>query len=214
MAARELELDAETVLRLADGHVAYVDELAANSVEGYAREADAVRGERARERQLLLDALLAGAGEADAALAAARVARWRWPERIAVTVLLGQPRGEPAGERILIGATGRMSVAAGPPAELDAWLTRTGVGAAVGPAGPPLLAPTSLAGPRRLPAWPRRASSPPIASCAGRMSWPPWWSTPTPTPTPRPPTRSRPDGCHGSTTPPVRVQLLRETLAA
>ncbi len=211
VAARELELDAETVLSLADGHVAYVDELAANSVEGYAREADAVRGERARERQLLLDALLAGAGEADAARAAARVARWRWPERIAVTVLLGQPRGEPAGEHILIGATGRMSVAAGPPAELDAWLTRTGVGAAVGPAGPPMLAPTSLARAQEvaglatagiLPAdrilrWENELATLVVnANVAAAEALAARWLSPLDDPSP------------------VRVQLLRETLAA
>ncbi|GAC1321007.1 MAG: helix-turn-helix domain-containing protein [Thermoleophilaceae bacterium] len=148
---RALQLDPDLVLALADAHVAYVDELAANSVEGYAREADAVRGERARERQALLDRLLAGdAGQDEEGVrAAARAARWPWPERLAVAVLLaGNPRFAP-DEQVLVGSAGRATVAAGPPAALEAWLARAEVSAALALSGA-AQAPTALARARQL----------------------------------------------------------------
>jgi hypothetical protein len=151
-AVRDLALPGDVVLALADAHVAYVDELAANSVEGYAREADAVRGERARERQALLDALLDGAGpDGDAAArAAARAAGWPWPERLAVAVLLARAPATAADRSVVLGAADRTPVAVAEPTRLSAWLEADGIAAAVGPAGPPAHAPTSLARARRL----------------------------------------------------------------
>ncbi|MCW2984557.1 MAG: transcriptional regulator, CdaR, partial [Conexibacter sp.] len=55
--ATRFGLDAGVVLSLASAAMAYGDELAANSLEGYANAAEASYGARARERQALLDAL-------------------------------------------------------------------------------------------------------------------------------------------------------------
>lgn len=149
-AVRDLGLTGDAVLALADAHVAYIDELAVNSVEGYASEAELARDERARERQALLDALLGADGTADAARVTAREARWPWPEQLAVAVLLTAARGVASDERLLIGMSDGSAVAAGPPTALTAWLTRGGADAALGPAGPPEHAATSLARARRI----------------------------------------------------------------
>ncbi len=152
-AVRDLGLSPDAVLALADAHVAYVDELAANSIEGYAREAELVRGERARERQALLDALLsadATRDDGEALRAGARVAGWPWPERIAVAVLLSAVRGVVSDDRLLVGMVVGAAVAAGPLAPLTAWLTHAGIDAAVGPPAPPERAATSLDRGRRV----------------------------------------------------------------
>lgn len=152
-AVHDLGATADVVLSLADAHVAYVDELAANSVEGYAREAELVRGEQARERQALLHALLAadnGPDGVDAARAAARAARWPWPESVAVAVLLGPVRAVAPNKRLLTGTAGGTAIALGPPAELERWLADETAAAAFGPPTPPEHAATSLARARRV----------------------------------------------------------------
>ncbi len=146
-AVDDLALGADDVLVLADAHLAYVDELASNSVEGYAREAERVHGERARERQALIDALLSGS---EHARTAARDAGWAMPDELAVAVLLSDARGAASDERLLIGMADGAAVAAGPAAALDAWLVGSAMRASVGPVEPPERASSSLARARRL----------------------------------------------------------------
>jgi len=152
-AVRDIGLGADSVLALADAHVAYVDELAANSVEGYAGEAELVRGERARDRQALLDTLLSADPTPDseeALRAAARAARWPWPEQMAVAVLLSAVSAVASGDRVLVGMVGHTAVAAGAPDLLTDWLASGGADAALGPPGPPDRAATSLARARQV----------------------------------------------------------------
>jgi hypothetical protein len=75
-----------TLCDLADAIFAYIDELAASSVEGYALAQQTAAGERERRRRLVLTALLADPFEADALRRAAAVADWRLPQRLAVLV--------------------------------------------------------------------------------------------------------------------------------
>ena len=148
----ELGVPSDAVLAMATASLAYMDELAANSLEGFAREAAAVGGARARERQVLLDALIAGRPGAAAGLAGP--ARWPLPERVRVAVLLG-----PAGEldhapAILLGHVDGAALAVVPePDDVAAAAVRgAGVALAVGPAVPPEQAPLSLARARRIAA--------------------------------------------------------------
>jgi hypothetical protein len=144
--ARALDLSGDAVLALASAAMEYTDELAANSIEGFAREAAAVERARARERQALLDALIAG--RADEALAAA--ARWRLPERLRVAVLLG-PAGALDGRVLLLGRADGAAVAVAREEDAGALLD-AGVALAAGPAVPPEQAPLSLARARRVAA--------------------------------------------------------------
>jgi hypothetical protein len=138
--ARALRLPADAVLALASEAMAYTDELAANSIEGFARAARTA----ARERQALLEALVAGR-EADARALAAD-AGWPVPERLRVAVLLGDGVLD---ERVLLAgqADGAALVVGAADALLDA-----GVPLAAGPAVPPAQAPLSLARARRVAA--------------------------------------------------------------
>lgn len=145
--ARALDLSGGAVLALASAAMEYTDELAANSIEGFAREAAAVERARARERQALLDALVAG--RADEALASA--ARWRLPERLRVAVLLG-PAGALDGRVLLLGRADGASVAVAREEDADDALLGAGVALAAGPAVPPEQAPLSLARARRVAA--------------------------------------------------------------
>jgi hypothetical protein len=79
-AAIEAGLDRETLALLAEAIFAYIDEISAESVEGYARAQAASAGERARERQAVVRLLIAGDPEAPAAAAAAG---WTLPRRVA-----------------------------------------------------------------------------------------------------------------------------------
>src|SRR4051794_15327691 len=69
--ADALDLPGPVALHVASLSMAYMDELATNSLEGFAREAEAAEGARARARQALLDALLASRDEEAAELAGA-----------------------------------------------------------------------------------------------------------------------------------------------
>jgi hypothetical protein len=84
-AGRRANLEAEPLTLLADAIFAYIDELSADSVEGYA-EAQAAVEDLRRRRQQELVALLLRVPSAEAAdlAAAAQVARWQLPARIAV----------------------------------------------------------------------------------------------------------------------------------
>ena len=72
-----------TLALLAESIFAYIDEISAESVEGYASAQAAGAGERSRERQGLVRLLVAG--ELDAAEAGARAgaADWALPRRLA-----------------------------------------------------------------------------------------------------------------------------------
>lgn len=149
----EQEVPSETVLALATASLAYVDELTANSFEGFAREAAAAGGARARERQALLAALVAGDGDLPALAVAAR---WPLPARLSIAVL--RPSGAGAGrtgaggldhDGILLGLVDGAALAAVAEAD-ERLLLDAGVPLALGPALPPPQAALSLARARRL----------------------------------------------------------------
>ena len=80
-AAIDAGLDAATLALMAESIFAYIDEISAESVEGYASAQAASAGERSRERQALVRLLVAG--ELDAAQARAGAADWPLPRRVA-----------------------------------------------------------------------------------------------------------------------------------
>lgn len=83
-AGREADLDAEVLSLLAEAIFAYIDELSADSVEGYA-EAQAELEDERRRRAAELAALLVREPAAEPAdiRAAARAATWALPSRVA-----------------------------------------------------------------------------------------------------------------------------------
>jgi hypothetical protein len=83
-AARAAGIDGSTQALLAEAIFAYIDELSAESVEGYAREQAVDAGERQRERSALVRAVVSGVGE-DVERLAAPLA-WKAPRRLAVLV--------------------------------------------------------------------------------------------------------------------------------
>jgi hypothetical protein len=97
-AGRRAELGAEPLTLLAEAIFAYIDELSADSVEGYA-EAQAAAEDLRRGRQRELAALLLGEVPAAAAdiAAAARSAGWRLPRVLAVAACADGDLGEIAG---------------------------------------------------------------------------------------------------------------------
>jgi hypothetical protein len=83
-------LDPTSVALLAESIFAYIDEISAESVEGYASAQAASAGERSRERQGLVRAL--AAGELDAAEAQERASAAEWPLPRALAALAGDHR--------------------------------------------------------------------------------------------------------------------------
>ena len=83
-AGRRSKLEPEALTQLADAMFAYIDELSADSVEGFAEAQATVEDLRGRRRQELVGLLLRepAADQADVA-AAAQVAGWQVPARIA-----------------------------------------------------------------------------------------------------------------------------------
>jgi hypothetical protein len=75
-------LDHDIVARLAEAIFAYIDELSADSVEGYAQAQSDLAGERERRRQELVAALLGRAAGADPAALATSLT-WRLPQTAA-----------------------------------------------------------------------------------------------------------------------------------
>jgi PucR C-terminal helix-turn-helix domain len=83
-------VEPETMNLLAERIFAYIDELSAESVEGYAQAQALAAGERQRRRQRLLELLLTDATAPAAARArAAADADWTLPTRAAVVVVVG-----------------------------------------------------------------------------------------------------------------------------
>ncbi len=138
---RALGLGIDVVLDLAEAWLAYADDVAADSLEGFEREAAAMRGERARERQALVEALLAGRD----ARPLARAAGWRWPDLVVVAVPVGPVPPDAGG--VLVGTIDGAGVVL-VPGELV--VDRVGPGLAAGPAVAPARAPVSLARARRV----------------------------------------------------------------
>jgi len=77
-------LEPGVLCSLADAIFAYIDELSADSVEGYAQAQEAAAGERERRRRRVLSALLAETVEADVLRAAAADADWELPASVAL----------------------------------------------------------------------------------------------------------------------------------
>lgn len=93
-AGRRADLDPEPLTLLADAIFAYIDELSADSVEGYADAQAAVEDLRRRRRQELVTLLLRDppAAAVDVA-AAARSAGWTLPARLAAAACDGDELG-------------------------------------------------------------------------------------------------------------------------
>jgi hypothetical protein len=150
-AARRAGLDPETTDLLAEAIFAYIEELSADSVEGYAQAQAEVEGERQRRRRALVRLLVAEVPPAEAELeAAARAAGWERPALAAALacpepelgrvvrrlpadvlaapieglgcVVVPDPDGPGRGAQ-LTRAAGDSLAALGPPADLDAIAT-------------------------------------------------------------------------------------------
>ncbi|WP_407568276.1 helix-turn-helix domain-containing protein [Arsenicicoccus dermatophilus] len=143
---------AEALVPLGESIFAYIDELSAASVEGYADEQNAQAGEVERRRGELAGLLLRGRVELGDLPQAAAAAGWPLPEEIAVVVV---PREHASGLRI---ALGRSSLVLQRDEEMLALVPATttsrarndleralrGRRAAVGPPRPPAQVPESL----------------------------------------------------------------------
>ncbi len=154
--AREGGLEPDLLMPLAESVFAYIDELSAASVEGFAAEQSARAGEIDRRRSHALALLLSGTADALAAADAAANAGWVLPDAVvAVTVPADRAEGLATrlGPEVLVApyavASALSVVALVPaparPAAREA-LTRAlaGRGAAVGPARPSVAAAASL----------------------------------------------------------------------
>jgi len=84
--ARAGGVDGPTLSLLAESIFAYIDEVSAQSVEGYAQEQAASAGERQGLRQAFVRQLIAGGFEAGEIELAARAAEWELPRRLGVLV--------------------------------------------------------------------------------------------------------------------------------
>jgi hypothetical protein len=76
-------VDPQQLSLLAESIFAYIDELSAESVEGYAREQAAVAGERQGRREQLVRVLLAASAPAEEVEQAAAAAGWKLPRELA-----------------------------------------------------------------------------------------------------------------------------------
>jgi len=91
-------LPPETLYLLAEAIFAYIDELSAESVEGYAQEQSAAAGEAQRRRRVLVRLLVQRPPADPAAIAAAAVdARWELPRTLAALTLEGEDPDRLAG---------------------------------------------------------------------------------------------------------------------
>jgi hypothetical protein len=94
----EAGLAPQTLVVLAEAIFAYVDELSAESAEGFAREQAERAGELERRRRALAELLVATpAPDATAVASAAEAAHWRLPSTVAVAVWREEARGGDAG---------------------------------------------------------------------------------------------------------------------
>src|SRR5436190_4765232 len=77
-------LEPEVLCSLADAIFAYIDELSADSVEGFAQAQEVAAGERERRRRRVLTTLLAERFDRDELRQAALAATWEPPPRMAL----------------------------------------------------------------------------------------------------------------------------------
>jgi hypothetical protein len=148
--AAELGLPSGDALRLASLSMAYMDELSTNSLEGYARDAAATQGARARARQALLDALLSGGDSDDDLEPLAAAAGWPLPQHVRVAVLLSAEAHRLDAGPLLLGRAGGSAVAVARDPDDEDALAHTP--SAAGPPVPRADAARSLACARRLAA--------------------------------------------------------------
>jgi hypothetical protein len=143
--ARHEGADAEQLGLLAEAIFAYIDELSADSVEGYAQAQREQEGERQARRRELLTALLSDPPAPDAEIrAAAQAAGWRLP-RSAAPLAVAESDLARVGRRLsadALVATVRgvgcalVSGAAGPTRRAELERAARGVTAALGPTVP------------------------------------------------------------------------------
>ena len=114
LVAREAGFDADALVPLAESVFAYIDELSATSVEGYAQEQSMRAGETDRRRAEVLSLLLSGVVDPPALAAAAAQAGWAVPEAV-VTVVVTPARADGLAVRLgrtaLVGLDGDAVVA-------------------------------------------------------------------------------------------------------
>ena len=92
-------LEGATLALLAESIFAYIDEISAESVEGYASAQAASAGERSRARQALVRLLVAGEPDAAEAQAAAAAAGWPLPRALAALAAEHRDAERFAGDR-------------------------------------------------------------------------------------------------------------------
>jgi hypothetical protein len=112
--ARADGFDADALVPLAESVFAYIDELSATSVEGYAQEQSLRAGEADRRRRELLALFLSGAADAPALASAAAQAGWVLPDvLVPVVVAPGSADGLAValGHTALVGLDGDVVVA-------------------------------------------------------------------------------------------------------
>jgi len=149
----EAGLAPQVLVTLAESIFAYIDELSAESAEGYAREQAERAGERDRRRQELVSLLLhAPAPDATALAAAAEAAQWRVPDELLVAVWNADSRRRP-GSRLpvdsIVATVDRLACAVVPDPEGPGRTAETlraleGIPAGVGPTVAPPRASLSL----------------------------------------------------------------------
>lgn len=144
-AARDLQVDAELALLLADAQVAIIHELTAEALDGYAEAAVAVQDHHSRERQSFIDALMAGRATENSA----RSVRWPWPRELAVAVIHNGDREVLPSSEVLTGVADGTMIALGPPDAVERALARVEA-ATIGPTVVPAQARLSFERARRL----------------------------------------------------------------
>jgi hypothetical protein len=143
---RRAELDAEVLSLLAEAIFAYIDELSADSVEGYAEAQAEIEGQRRRRQRELVELLLREppADAADLRVAAA-AAGWKLPRRAAALACAATDLAQighrvPAGSLVAeLDETGcvLLSDPDGPGRAIEIENAVAAVPVAIGPAGEP-----------------------------------------------------------------------------
>lgn len=118
-AVRDLHLGGDIGLLLAEAQLAYVDELTSDSFDGYTRAVETAHHRHARERQSLIDALIAGRATKELA----HKVGWIWPAEVAVAVIHGESAPDPTrGSEILVGTADGAVIGVGPAEVLEQTL--------------------------------------------------------------------------------------------
>jgi hypothetical protein len=141
-AARRAKVDPEQLGLLAEAIFAYIDELSADSVEGYAQAQREQEGERQRRRRELLALLLRDPPAADPEIdSAAQAAAWRLPRSATPLAVAEQDLGR-VGRRLsadtLVATVGDLGCAliSGAPQHAELERATRDVTAALGPTVP------------------------------------------------------------------------------